>query len=101
MAIFSCFLALTNAYAHHDPRHENDAHTPEIATPELIYPTDENVETENTGQIRHHIYMPLNMAYRQAPPAPIIQYVPVPVYTADPRFISFGVRGHANFGVAR
>ena len=105
------FLALASAHPHHDPRHVTDEHPAEVLVPEVVLPTttvEDETDTVHQAQVRHHIYMPLPANYYNQPsatppqavgPTPIIQYVPV--YTADPRFISLKLGANANLGFLR
>ena len=96
IAILAAILALTSA--HHDPRHIDEKTDSEIPNPESIF-TSENLETEvGQPEIRHHIYMPFPMTYRQSSSPPVIKYVPV--YT-DPRLLNFQFGANANLGFAR
>ena len=110
--------------AHHEPRHQSDESEPEDhelhESPEVKKTEEEDDNTE----IRHHIYMPYPLAYRQSAHPPTIQYVPqysrqsalpsnnyvphqsaptlqyVPIY-ADPRFVSLSLGAYSNLGFAR
>ena len=111
-------LISSTALAHHEPRHDTDEKD------ELIENTEvEESESEDNTEVRHHVYMPYPLAYRQSahPPQPFplayrqsahppqIQYIPrpshpafqyVPIY-ADPRFISLNLGAYSDLGFAR
>ena len=73
--------------------------------PEVVLPVEESEPESEAKQVRHHIYMPMPMLYRQSAQAPVIQYVPVPDSRlvdpryVDPRFISLGAGAYANLGL--
>merc|ERR1712029_1009367 len=104
MKVFLMTIAiLALAEAHHDPRHiVDDGSESAGLSPEVILPTPaEEVETDSTGHgeleanVRHHIYMPLPLAYRQSATPPVVKYVPV-YEQADPRFISYNAGANYN-----
>ena len=73
-------------------------------------PIDDVPEAEGQeldAQIRHHIYMPLPLAYRESQQPPVIKYVPVYANSdprlvnfnnPDPRLVNFNVGGGASLG---
>ena len=97
-------LISSTALAHHEPRHDTDEKD------ELIENTEvEESESEDNTEVRHHVYMPYPLAYRQSAHPPQIQYIPrpshpafqyVPIY-ADPRFISLNLGAYSDLGFAR
>merc|ERR1719367_1584409 len=83
IVFFALVLAMAKASPHHTARHHEEEETQEL-----------------DAQIRHHIYMPLPLAYRESRQPPVIKYVPVYANPADPRFINYNVGANANLGFA-
>merc|ERR1712241_254680 len=129
--VFALMLALTEALpnAHHNARHIDEEYDDDpletdprnkVAIKKADISIDEVPETEGQepeAQIRHHIYMPLPLAYKESQVAPSIRYVPVyaqrhptqnvPVFAQphhttlqnpDPRLVNFNVGGGASLG---
>ena len=71
--------------------------------PEVVLPVEETEPEGEAKEVRHHIYMPMPMLYRQSAQAPVIQYVQdsrlVDPRYVDPRFISLGAGAYANLGL--
>jgi len=67
-------VSWTSADPHHEPRHDGEEDDTKVAEQSVIDNSDVDLE-ENT-EVRHHIYMPYPLAYRQSAHPPTIQYVP-------------------------
>ena len=95
----------STALAHHEPRHDSDEKDEVVENTEV----EESSESEDNTEVRHHVYMPYPLAYRQSAHPPQIQYIPRPSHTAfqyvpiyaDPRFVSLNLGAYSDLGFAR
>ena len=73
--------AQPHAQPHHDPRHIVEDGPIEGLVSEVIHEDDtettEGQDEDLKANVRHHVYMPLPLAYRQSAQPPIIKYLPV------------------------